>query len=90
MIPVGCGELVAVRSPSKDAMPSEFTWRGRRHRVRSIDHYKTNRYRHRDGVEWLRLFRLRTTQGMCCLLSQDVSRGTWRMERVLAGQGGSG
>ena len=89
MIPFGCGELVKVHSPSHDAVPTEFTWRGQRHRVRSIDHYQTNGYRYRDGVERLHFYQLRTTRGMCCLLSQDSSRGTWRMERVLEGQGGS-
>ncbi|NIS82407.1 MAG: hypothetical protein GTO14_19865 [Anaerolineales bacterium] len=90
MIRFGSGELVVVCSTSKDVMPSEFTWRGQRHRVRSIDRYQTNTYRQRNGVEQLRLFRLRTTRGMRCLLSQDVSRGIWRMERILDGKGGLG
>lgn len=82
-----CGELVHVASLKQGAFPVEFTWRGQRHRVRSIDHYRTDTQRHRDGVITCRLFRLRTENGMRCLLSQDAVRGIWHMEQVLVGRG---
>lgn len=87
MIAFHPGELVTVLS-SRDPLPAEFTWRGRRHRIRRIDRYGTREIQHWKHVEVERLFHLSTMGGMQCLLSQDVSRDIWRLERIFKSSGG--
>ncbi|HEY44146.1 MAG TPA: hypothetical protein G4O11_09210 [Anaerolineae bacterium] len=81
-------ELVTVVPLTCGKLPLEFTWRGRRHRVRSVESFHTETKSHRNGVIQRRFFRLRTASGMRCLLSQEVERETWHLEKVLINQGG--
>jgi hypothetical protein len=54
----------------------------------SIETYRTDNQQRYGGIVQRRIFRLRTASGMRCLLSQDVVRDTWHVERVLIGSGG--
>ena len=83
------GEMVRMASKGTGGLPLEFNWRGKRHRIRTIDRYHTIVRRGWNCVEQHRYFYLRTTRGMRCLLIQDVSRGIWRMQPVLKQRGGS-
>ncbi len=88
MTAIEYGELVRVVPKVSGIFPTEFTWRGRRHCVRSVERFETETKPHRDGVMRRRLFSLRTTSGMRCLLSQDMERETWHLEKVLISRGG--
>jgi hypothetical protein len=82
------GEPVQVHRSSEGRFPSEFTWRGRRHRIRSIETFRwIEPQRPMSGARAVRI-RLRTSGGLRCWLSQDPVRGLWSMERVLDGSGG--
>ncbi|MCJ7511578.1 MAG: hypothetical protein MUO23_01255 [Anaerolineales bacterium] len=64
-------------------LPSEFTWRGKRHVVRRLE-------RMQSAVRQGR-YHLTTADGLRCIVSQDHERRTWHIERVLPNQsGGSG
>jgi hypothetical protein len=89
MTAVDYGELVRVIPVASGIFPVEFTWRGRRHRVRSVERFDTETKPRHNGVMRRRLFRLRTASGMRCLLSQDIERETWHLEKVLIGRGGA-
>jgi hypothetical protein len=80
--------MVRVASSSQCVYPVEFTWRGRRFRVVSVETYRTDSQQGCYGVAQRRIFRLRTASGMRCLLTQDVDRDTWHVEKVLKGSGG--
>ncbi len=86
---IGFGETLWVAASAGDALPAEFTWRGRRHRVRRIERFRMETYPSRNGLVRRRFFRLRTASGMRCLVSQDVDRDTWRMEKVVTSRGGA-
>ena len=88
MIAYQFSEMVRVDSTPGSFYPVEFTWRGRRHRVRSIETYRTENKQSWQGVVIHRLFRLRTTSGMRYLLSQDVARNIWHVDEVHSGSGG--
>lgn len=87
MIAFHPGELVTVLS-SRDPLPIEFTWRGRRHRIRRIDHYATRTFQNRQRIEHQRLFHLWTAGGLRVLLSQEVNRDVWRLEHIVESPGG--
>jgi len=71
-------ERVTVQAWTGEGSPAEFTWRGRRHRVRQA----------RAAVaKGGQAIRCQTETGLRCLLAQDPKRGTWRLERVY-GAGG--
>jgi len=84
----GFGELVRVVPSARGVLPVEFTWRGRRHRVQSVEGYRTESKRRQTGVVQRRFYRLRTRSGLRCLLSQDVVHDIWHMEHVLVNRGG--
>jgi hypothetical protein len=90
MIPIGFGEVVRVSTPGTAAVPEEFTWRGRRHRIRSVEDYQMKTGRGRNGSYKRHVYRLRTSSGMHCQLSLDVGRGAWRMDKIFARKGGAG
>jgi len=82
------GEPVQVHRSSDGRFPSEFTWRGRRHRIRSIETLRwIEPQRPMSDARAVRI-RLRTNEGLRCWLSQDPLRGLWSIERVLDGSGG--
>jgi hypothetical protein len=82
MMALGQGELVQVSSFHLAGAPSEFLWRGRRHEVRSIERCHTDRRASALGSLEHRTYRLRTTGGLRCTLTQDVSSNRWQMEGV--------
>ncbi len=93
--PVGHGEIVLVDSSGPGRSPRAFIWRGRRYQVldmqparRSPPAGRQPSVAGRGGWSSYRsrldLVRLRTSSGMRCILSCDVGRDLWRMERVLA------
>jgi len=84
----GFGELVRVVPSARGVLPIEFTWRGRRHHVQSIEGYRTENKRRQTGVIQRRFYHLRTRSGMRCLLSQDVAHDIWHLEHVLISRGG--
>ena len=71
-------ERVTVEAWTGEGSPTEFTWRGRRHRVR-----QARAARAREG----QAIRCQTETGLRCLLAQDPKHGTWRLERVYGGGG---
>jgi hypothetical protein len=85
---IGFGECVQVSSSARRDMPLAFTWRGRRHFIRSIEAYRKETRHRWSGFETRRFFQLRTASGMRCLLSQDVTHDIWRLEQVLVSPGG--
>ena len=76
---IGIGEFIHVRRDEPRQAPREFFWRGSRHEVRSWEGRPPAAGR-RDGQ---RLYRVRTSTGLRCMLSEDVGRGLWRLERIL-------
>jgi hypothetical protein len=82
------GEPVHVTRGPGGSWPSEFTWRGRRHRVRRVESFHWVEAKAVEGKTRVMRIRLRTTGGMRCWLSQDPGRDLWRIERVLDGSGG--
>ncbi|MGH2606224.1 MAG: hypothetical protein ACRDG5_06500 [Anaerolineales bacterium] len=67
------GERVIVGIRRRDGWPLEFTWRGRRHRVREATAVQAGA---RPGL------RCRTESGLRCLLAHDPAAGVWRLERI--------
>lgn len=76
---IGIGELIHVPRQDTRHPPLEFFWRGNRHQVRSWDS-PGEAHGRRDNR---RLYRIRTATGLRCMLSEDVGRGLWRLERIL-------
>jgi hypothetical protein len=72
---VGAGEPVQVGlGPS--GVPLEFIWRGRRHRVRSVDGW-------RPATATLGVtVSVRTDRGLRCTLAQDTAGLLWRVGGV--------
>lgn len=62
-------EPIAVHLLGGGGLPLEFSWRGRRHRVRRV-----------LGLARAGGYRLRTASGLCCLISQRAGR--WQLERL--------
>jgi hypothetical protein len=71
----------------KDGIPLEFTWRGRRHRVRSAELSRQPALplgrRSSRGAQ-PRRYRLQTAEGLRCEVSEDPRRGLWTMEKVFS------
>jgi hypothetical protein len=63
------GEPIVMHVLGKGGLPLEFFWRGRRHRVRQL-----------LGLPSEGGYRLRTTSGLCCLISKRP--GHWQMDRL--------
>jgi hypothetical protein len=81
----GAGEPIHVWPPHGNAAPAEFVWRGRRYRVRALE---TDPGDGQGQGGTSRRFRVRTTSGLSCVLSQDVGGGAWRMARLVSSGGG--
>ena len=78
-------ELARVTEFGEGHWPREFTWRGRRRRVRRIETYKPSRLKKDlSGASVARRFRLKTDDGLSCVLSHDVRRDRWTVERLFA------
>lgn len=85
----GLSELVSVSRVGSGDWPEEFTWRGRRRRVRKIEAFAEGKAAVR-GVSsgWLRKFRLNTEDGLSCVLSHDRRRNRWIVEALFTTQRG--
>ncbi len=81
----GAGETVHVWQPSRAAAPEEFIWRGQRYRVLSVESDQAARPPVAGGA---RRLRVRTTNGLHCVLAQDPALGSWKMDRVVPSGGG--
>jgi len=77
------GEPVRVW-PAVGGAPHEFIWRGQRFRVRSVEREGAGRA---VAGAWVLRYRVRTRTGLRCVLTQDPSAGTWRMDRLMAAGG---
>jgi hypothetical protein len=86
----GLAELVWVSKLGEGDWPLEFTWRGRRRRVRRIESYELSQAVRQASIDTAsRRFRLMTDDGLTCELSHDLSRDRWTMERMYASSGGA-
>jgi hypothetical protein len=74
---IGMGERVQV-AVAGQGVPAEFTWRGRRHRIRAIEALRVE-----SGRPGHRNLRCRTDAGLRCWLAHEAGRDIWRIERVL-------
>jgi hypothetical protein len=81
----GVGEPIHVWSSRASSAPSEFVWRGRRYRVRSLE---AARGEPQTRGAASRRFCVRTTSGLSCVLTQDVAGGAWRIDRLVSSGGG--
>lgn len=78
-------ELARVTEFGDGNWPREFTWRGRRRRVRRIEAFEATRMKKDlSGGPASRNFRLRTEDGLSCVLSHDLRRDCWTVERLFA------
>lgn len=80
-------ERIRVHRTVMDAIPQEFTWRGRRYSVQRIE--QASPRAHERGMPGLRkeFYVLQTKQGLRCRISHEPGRGIWRLEQML-GAGG--
>ena len=84
MMWVGRGEVVKMGDLFPGGIPTCFAWRGRRHRIRSMEAVPPSYRRGRGESKARDFFQIRTTDGLRCRLSRGKRRGDWRMERVVA------
>lgn len=88
MYPIGSGEAIVMNMATEDGRPMQFTWRQNRYQVHRLESTKKNKVPSTgNGRLARRTFRIRTTSGLRCTISQDESRRNWRMERVLNARG---
>jgi hypothetical protein len=80
----GAGDAVHVWQRARSVAPEEFIWRGRRYLVRSVESDQVGR----PAVAGVRRLRVRTTDGLQCVLAQDPALGSWTMDRVVSSGGG--
>jgi hypothetical protein len=82
----GAGEAIHVWQADRSLAPQEFIWRGRRYLVRSVESDGYARTATKDSAH---RYRIRTTSGLRCILRHDAALGSWRMDRVVSGGGGT-
>lgn len=88
MMKLGNGELIHVESWIGGRLPRAFRWRGRRHIVRLVEPFPFGKS-HRNGEpSGQRLYSLRTSSGLRCVLLHDSRLGTWSMKQVLTRRDG--
>lgn len=78
-------EPIAVPAKQNGYFPKTFVWRGRHHEVRAVEECWTVTHQRRPfgGTAQRHLFRVRTGEATF-ILSQDLNRGTWQLDRVVA------
>lgn len=86
----GLTELVSVSRLGLGDWPEEFTWRGRRRKVRRIESFQRggDRERSAEGTG-SRRFRLMTADGLACVVSHDPRRDRWTLEKLYSSSGGA-
>lgn len=86
----GLAELVRVSRFGQGDWPQEFTWRGRRRRVQRIEAYEPGSTVGVPGMgDGMRRFRLKTQDGLSCLLTHDLRRDRWTLAALYATSGGA-
>jgi hypothetical protein len=75
-------EPIAVPAKQHGFFPKVFVWRGQRHDVRAVESCRTEVRRNWRGRVEQHHFRVRTESAIFDL-TQDPSRDTWQLERVL-------
>ncbi len=75
-------EPIAVPAKQHGFFPKVFVWRGQRHDVRAVESCRTEVRRNWRGRVEHHHFRVRT-EAAIFELTQDPSRDTWQLERVL-------
>jgi hypothetical protein len=86
----GLAEMVWVSKLGEGNWPLEFTWRGRRRKVRRIMSYQATEVVAQDATDNCpRRFRLKTEDGLSCVLAHDMRRDRWMIERMYASRGGA-
>jgi len=81
---LGFGELVNVGMQGSAGFPTEFTWRRRRYAVRSVRSFWPRSGGRRPSPAARSLYEVLTESGMRCVLSRELARDLWRLERVLS------
>jgi hypothetical protein len=85
---LGNGEFVHVRRGGVTKLPTEFSWRGKHYLIRAIEGYRVDFRQSSEQRSERRIYRIRTSLGLRCLLSEDPRHGTWQMEGVVPDSGG--
>ncbi len=75
-------EPVVITAKENEYFPKAFVWRGQRHIVQAVERCWTISRRHWQGRVRQHCFRVRTGDATY-VLSQDLSRDTWRVDQVL-------
>lgn len=75
-------EPIAVTAMQHGYFPKAFVWRGRRHAVRAVEQCWTVVRRRWQGRAERHCFRVRTAECVF-VLSQDLARNTWQLERIV-------
>ncbi|MGH2522137.1 MAG: DUF6504 family protein [Anaerolineales bacterium] len=74
-------EPIAVPAKQHGFFPKAFVWRGRLHKVRSVESCRTEVRRNWQGKVERHRFRVRT-ENATFELTQDLARDTWQLERM--------
>lgn len=74
----GAGDPIHVWLKNDADLPEEFVWRGRRHRVRTVELLPGP-----PAGPGGRRFRVRTSSGLRLVLQQDSGFGSWRIDRMM-------
>ena len=77
-------ERIRVHRRGLDAIPLEFSWRGRRYAVRRIEWMRQVGERTKNG----KTYQLQTAQGLKCRISHDEQGDIWRVDHILGQRGG--
>jgi hypothetical protein len=86
----GLAELVWVSKLGEGDWPLEFTWRGRRRKVRRIVSYQEKQVISEAKIgNSLRRFRLKTDDGLHCVLAHERRRDRWTLEQMFTSRGGA-
>jgi len=75
-------EPVVITAKENDYFPKAFVWRGQRHTIQAVERCWTISRKHWLGRVRQHCFRVRTREATY-VLSQDLSRDTWRVDQVV-------
>lgn len=77
-------ERIRVHRQGMNAIPLEFSWRGRRYDVRRVEKMGGASEKSNRG----RTYQLQTVQGLKCRISHEERGDIWRFEHILGHAGG--
>jgi hypothetical protein len=81
-------ERIRIHGKLLEAIPQEFTWRGRRYSVQRIERMTPMANERTAPGSRKEFFVLQTKQGLRCRISHDRGRDIWRLEQLLGAGGG--